>query len=121
MTPDRKKLLRLFDDIGVNEQNTLLAFAEFLHSRVCEARKVPNTPQAIPRPPTESVVGAIKRLTATYPMLDQARLLNETSALMTSHLMEGRLAKDVVDDLEGLFARHFEQWCNEQNVEAPKK
>ncbi len=114
MTPDKKKILRLFEDLAERERDTLLSFAEFLHSRTHQQRVIPSDPLAIPRPTKESVVGAIKRLTATYPMLDQSRLFNDTSMLMTAHLMEGRPAKEVIDQLEALFSRHFDQWCTEQ-------
>jgi len=118
MTPTKKKLLRLFDGLEDSQQEMLLAFTEFLYGRACKQRAIPNTPQSIPRPPTEGVIAAIKRLSATYPMLDQARLLNETSILMTAHLMEGRLAGEVIDELEILFRRNFEQWHSEQAGES---
>ena len=36
----------------------------------------------IPRPETESVIAAIKRLSKTYPMLERKLLFNQTSILM---------------------------------------
>ncbi len=115
MTPDKKKLLRLFDDLEDSDRATLLDFAEFLQSRIRAPNDIPKIPKDIPRPPTESVIGAIKRLTATYPMIEQALLLNDTSVLMSAHLMEGRPAKAVIDDLEGLFSRHYEAWLHDQS------
>ena len=110
----KKKLLHLFDDLEDSQQEMVLAFVEFLHGRASKSRVIPNIPVSISRPPTESVVGAIKRLSATYPMLEQSRLFNETSMLMTAHIMEGRSAKNVIDELEILFDRHFNQWRDEQ-------
>ena len=66
-------------------------------------------PQPIPRPESETVVGAIKRLSATFPMLDRAKLLNETSVLVTQHVMRGRDATEVIEELEVLFRRHYEE------------
>jgi len=53
---------------------------------------------------------AIQRLTATYPMLDTAKLLNESSELMSSHILQGREAVGVIDDLESLFGRYYEKY-----------
>ncbi|CAK0741474.1 Crp/Fnr family transcriptional regulator [Gammaproteobacteria bacterium] len=110
MTSTQKKLLRFFEDLEENQQEMLLAFAEFLHSR--SQIKVPQTPQPIPRPPQESVIRAIKRLSATYPMLNESRLLHETSARMTAHLLEGQSAESVIDELEVFFRNEFEQWSS---------
>ncbi|CAK0758460.1 Crp/Fnr family transcriptional regulator [Gammaproteobacteria bacterium] len=117
MTPAKKKLLRFFDDLEGAQQEMLLAFAEFLYHRAEKRHDLPKEPLLIPRPPTESVIGAIKRLSASYPMLDQGRLFNDTSMLMTSHLMEGRPSVEVIEALEALFVRHFEQWRSEQPEE----
>lgn len=63
----------------------------------------------IPRPEEESVVAAIKRLSESYHMLERSALLTETSSLMTAHVMHGRTADEVIDDLEALFQRHYEE------------
>ena len=55
------------------------------------------------------MVKAIKRLTATYHMIDRDRLLNETSSLMTAHVIHGRKAAEVIDELEVLFQRHYQE------------
>jgi hypothetical protein len=47
----------------------------------------------MPRPSQESVVAAIKRLSKTYEMLDRGPMLNETSALMSAHVLQGRPVK----------------------------
>jgi hypothetical protein len=106
MSSDEKRLRRLFQSLPQVERDTLLAFAEFLASRV-ETEVVAQEPLAISRPPTESVVAAIKRLSATYPMLDKATMLNDTSALMSQHVLTGRPAAEVIDELEALFAKHY--------------
>lgn len=116
MNSAEKKLLSFYNRLGASEQEMLLTFAEFLSQRNESidklAEPVPE-PQEIPRPENESVVAAIKRLTATYPMLDKPQLLNETSALMTKHVMQGMDVIDVVDELEALFDRFYQELVNE--------
>jgi hypothetical protein len=105
-----RRLIRLFARLDAQAQETLMAFAEFLASResVQAPRELPE-PQPIARPPRESVVAAIKRLSASYPMLDKARMLNETSNLMTQHVMQGRDVAEVIDELEEVFRRHYRE------------
>ncbi len=89
----------------------LLEFAEFLAARYAGPKEI-TEPLDIPRPPQESVVKAIKRLGITYPMLDRSRMLNETSVLMTQHVIQGRDAVEVIDELEVMFRRHYEKLVN---------
>ncbi len=63
----------------------------------------------IPRPDSESVIGAMKRLTATYPMLDTQLLLNQASNLLSQYIIQGRAAPEVIDELEQLFREQFER------------
>lgn len=111
MNSTEKKLLSFYNKLGPSEQDMLLTFAEFLIHRASgenlPVEPIP-APQNIPRPESETVVAAIKRLTATYPMLDKPELLNETSALMTKHVMQGMGAEEVVDELESLFLKFYE-------------
>ncbi|NKN31770.1 hypothetical protein [Marichromatium bheemlicum] len=107
------RLLRLFRALPVAERETLLAFAEFLAERAGGAAAtrpaiVPE-PAPEPRPEGERVVAAIKRLARGYPMLDRAAMLEETSALMSAHVLQGRPAAEVIDALEALFERHYQQ------------
>ncbi len=102
--------MRSFRALAAEERETLLAFAEFLVQRGAATQpphRGPREPIPMPRPATESVVGAIKRLSKTYEMLDRGPMLNETSALMSAHVLQGRPANEVIDDLEALFARHY--------------
>ena len=107
MTPTEKKLLRLFGELAPGQRETLMAFAEFLHAQGNAERAEIGEPQPIARPERESVVGALKRLSATYPMVDKGKMLNETSVLVAQHVMEGRAAAAVIDELEVLFERHY--------------
>jgi hypothetical protein len=60
------------------------------------------------------VVKAIKRLSESYFMLDKDHMINETSALMAQHIMQGRAAAEVIDELEAVFSRHYQKRLEEQ-------
>ncbi len=111
MNQEEKRLLSLYRALAGPQRDMLREFAEFLRARGATPAEtaVPQSPRAIPRPEGESVVGAIKRLSATYPMLERAQLLNETSLLVTQHVVHGRDAREVIDELEVLFRTRYEQ------------
>ncbi len=106
-----KRLREILAGLPEAQARQLVDFAEYLYERygrVVRAGRVPE-PLDIPRPTAETVVGAIKRLRATYPMLDAAQLLDETSRLMAEHVMRGRAAAEVIEELEILFRTHYER------------
>lgn len=107
---DDKRLLALFRSLSDAHRQTLLEFASFLAQKesAMEADAPPQEPLPIPRPAQENVVMAIKRLRATYPMLDSADLFNEASAQMTRHLMHGVPASEAIDALEQIFLSRYE-------------
>ena len=121
------RLNALFETLDAGDRATLIAFAEFLSQRagatpggppgseasldtVAEAEPAEALPEPAPRPAKESVVAAIRRLTRCYPMLKRSKVFNETSQLMSQHVMEGRPAAEVIDDLEALFAEHYRRY-----------
>jgi hypothetical protein len=113
-----KRLTGILRKLPAAQAETLLEFAEFLlmrHGGVSrEEGKTAGTleipaPVEIPRPAEETVVKAVKRLRATYPMLDARKLLNQTSDLMTQHIVQGREAIEVIEELEILFRAHYEK------------
>ena len=113
---DQRELLKLFSSLSQQDRLTLKSFAEFLAARnpVVDDEnggkaKAKAEPEPIPRPAQETVIGAIKRLSSSYYMLDRSELLNETSSLMTAHIIQGRATSDVIDDLETLFAKYYRQ------------
>ena len=120
MKPKEKKLLKHFAKLTEKQQQSLLHFAEFLVQKADDSTD--DQPEEIPkpilqeRPDEETVVGAIKRLTASYPMLEKDKLFNETSVLMTKHVMQGHEAHLVIDELEVLFQRHYDELINDQPV-----
>lgn len=109
-------LLRQLDPVS---QEALLAFGEFLASRKpsqpgadTDGRPGSSTapipePRPIPRPESEKVVAAIKRLSQSYFMLDKTKMLGYTGDLLTQHVMGGREAAEVIDELEDLFQREY--------------
>lgn len=111
MGTQEKRLQKIYGALSDADRELLLAFAEFLSQRQ-QARlpAMPVMPQEIARPAEESVPAALKRLRQTYPMLDAADLLAEASDLLSQHLMLGRAADDVIDDMEALFQRHYHHY-----------
>ena len=103
-----KRLREIFSDLPDAQAAALLEYAEFLATRYGGPKEI-TSPLEIQRPPEESVVKAIRRLGATYPMLDRSKMLNETSSLMTQHVLHGRAAAEVIDELEIMFKRHYEK------------
>ena len=111
---DERRLLRLCRKLDAESRRSLLAFAEFLAERAGDARALSGDavvpiPEPVPerRPADESVVAAIKRLRRGYPMLDSGTMLEETSALMAQHVLQGRDAASVIDELEALFEARY--------------
>ena len=113
-------MLKHFSKLAKSQQQTLLQFAEFLEQKADD--NIIGQPEEIPkpvlqeRPAEETVVGAIKRLTAGYPMLEKEKLFNETSVLMTKHIMQGHEAHLVINELEVLFQRHYDELVNDELV-----
>jgi len=115
-----RELIKLYRSLDQDDRNTLRAFGEFLASRSTTSKQDeqgPLEPVPTPRPQEESVVGAIKRLSLSYFMLDRSVMLNETSSLMGAHVLQGRPAKEVIDDLEALFVRHYAKYREEKEQE----
>lgn len=104
-----KRLREILAALPEEQAQQLLDFAEFLYERHGAAMKEVPAPVEIPRPESETVIGAIKRLRATYPMLNPAALLDETSRLVAEHVTGGRAAGEVIEQLELLFRAHYER------------
>ena len=101
------RLLDLFGQLTSEQQDKLIAFAEFLTGN--PPGEAVSEPLAIPRPSAETVTMAIRRLARSYPMLDRRRLMGEASQLLAQHALQGRPSAAVIDDLEALFVVHYEQ------------
>lgn len=107
---ENKRLLALFRSLSEARQQALIEFASFLAEKeaAADVQAPIREPLPIPRPELENVVMAIKRLRATYPMLDSADLFNEASAQMTRHLMHGIPANEIIDELEQIFLQRYQ-------------
>jgi hypothetical protein len=114
MSSTERRLLDLYRMLGGNDQETLLALAEFLRQRgvstpvsgPADTIEIPD-PVPIPRPAHESVVAGLKRLSKTYPMLSKTEMLNATSELVARHVMQGTEPAQVIDRLEDIFREHY--------------
>ena len=107
MNKKEQKLLEYYHCLPAEQAETLLAYAEFMAERFGQVEEIPMDVQSIPRPANESVIAAIKRLSATYPMLDKGKVFNDTSSLMSQHIIQGREAVEVIDELEALFQQEY--------------
>ncbi len=116
MASAEQQLTEFFRQLSAADQLTILAFAEFLAARSSPGSIAVSTepfvipePEAIERPPRESVVAALKRLSKTYHMLDKTEMLGATSDLVATSIMQRTDAVIVVDELEEIFRSHYEK------------
>ncbi|NNF96709.1 MAG: Crp/Fnr family transcriptional regulator [Halobacteria archaeon] len=105
--------MNLYRDLPKAARSNLLDFAAFLVERYPPQTQVAKEPLEIPRPTEESVIAAVKRLSATYPMLNKDTMLHETSALLAQHLVQGRDAMEVIDELEDIFRQRYQSMQND--------
>lgn len=110
---DQRELLALYVKLSEADRHSLVSFGHFLASqRPAESEagaveSVCKEPLAIPRPESESVIKAIARLSKTYPMLEKKNLIDGTSILMSAHVLQGRSADQVINELELLFEEQY--------------
>ena len=120
MDGTEQQLIGYFRQLGASDREAVLAFAEFLAQRDLPAvttKPVPPAiksavipePEPIERPASETVVGALKRLSNTYPMLDKSQMLGATSDLVAQHILQGTGAAEAIDALEQVFREHYRQ------------
>jgi hypothetical protein len=114
-----QRLLALFERMTPADRTTLRRFAEFLvqqsdaavpESGVEKAPVEIPEPADIARPAQEKVVEAVKRLSKTYFMLDRKSMLGATSDLVTQHILQGRDAVEVIDELERVFLESYQRF-----------
>lgn len=108
-----RELEWIWERLGAGDRGRLLAFARSLR----QAQAVPDAglppPGGGERPSGETVVEAIRRLRACYPMLNRRRLLGEISVLLARYQLGERPAPRVIDDLERIFQRHYRELLQE--------
>lgn len=100
----RAQLLAMLDRLDAEALRTLTDLAEFLAARA-EARF--DAEIVTLRPQAETVVQAVRRLNRSYPMLSRAGMLEPVGDLVSQHMVDGRDAKAVIDELEALYASAF--------------
>ena len=108
MKKSTKELLEYYRSLPDDVAQQLVEYAEFLASRHSSESKELSSPENISRPDSESVVIAVKRLTATYPMLNKDKLLDKTASLVSQNMLQGRDAVEVIDELEVIFKEQYE-------------
>jgi len=108
MTPEEKKLLDFYRNMRKDDQHALLRYSEFLSAQQVQTAVELAEPSIIEPKEDETVVGALKRLSAAYPMLDKAKMLDKTSTLMSDHVLRGRDKKEVIKELEALFLERYQ-------------
>ena len=104
---NESKLLEIFETLNNERQNSLIDYASFLQSKGDLAIKEVVAKVDIERPATETVVGAIKRLKLTYPMIESMSIFSAASSLMTEHMVNGRDSVEVINEMQVLFEEFY--------------
>lgn len=120
MKENERKLLSTFRKLDDQSQKMLLSYSEFLatqdkhlHLETVTIEK----PKTVLVNENETVVGAVKRLSASYYMLKGPELLNAATNLMSQHIMLGRESSEVILELESLFKTQYRDYCEKMAVE----
>lgn len=98
-------------------QKSVLDFCDFLYAQNPTSNNEILSPKKIARPDSESVVLAMRRLSDTYYMLNKDDLLHEASGLMSQHILQGKDATEVIDELEVLFEKFYTALVEKQTTE----
>lgn len=106
----KKNINDIYNQLGEESRRSLMDFAEFLSQRDGVVAAERTEKLDITRPPEETVVAALKRLNKTYFMLEKKLVFHDASSLMTEHIMQGRAAADVIDELEKLFEKSYQDY-----------
>jgi hypothetical protein len=131
LSDQEQTLLDYFRQLSEQDAHALLKFAAFLAGQAGPTEtqtgsaetshadqpvtdsEIPQ-PQISERPENERVVDALKRLSTAYPMLDKKKLLDKASGMVAQHVMFGKPAKDVIDEIEGLFTEAYNKFVQER-------
>jgi hypothetical protein len=114
---EKQKLVQLFEGLDQQGRDSLMDYADFLFNKLqqnapAKEQNIKHQPLDHPRPEEESVLAAIKRLRASYFMIDTDGMINQTSSLVTQFMLQGRPANEVIDDLEQLFNEHYQNYLD---------
>ncbi len=114
MTEYEKRILAALERLPEDLQGQLVDYAEFLVGRAgsesSPGQAEPESPQPVEKAEDEGPIQAIKRLRATYPMLDRRYLLDETSQVMTKRYLRGKAEEEVIQEIEEVFERHYQRY-----------
>lgn len=102
-----QQLISVYESMDEQSRQSLSDFADFLYERSTPVVKQVPPPKEIPRPPQETVVGAIKRLKSSYHMVENMAVFSAASSLMTDHMVKGRELDEVVEEMEKLFEEAY--------------
>ncbi len=111
-------LIDLYEAMDDSRRKSLSDFAGFLYAQAEPVSKEILPPDVILRPEKETVVGAIKRLKATYHMVGSMSVFSEASSLMTEHMVKGRDVVEVIDEMEVLFENAYQKLVQESNSDS---
>ena len=108
----KRQLDKLMSQLGNEHQQAVIDYAAFLvhQYKTKTPVKAGLKPKDIIRPERESVIAAIKRLKKTFYMLDTDLLLDETSSMMGQHMLRGREAPIVINELQSMFQAKYEEY-----------
>lgn len=125
-------LLDCFRRLSAEDAHSLLRFAAFLAGSSTadesapatnpssdteqvpeEAKSAVTEPVRTPRPDNERVVDALKRLSNDYHMLEKKKLLDKASGLVAQHIMFGKPAGEVIDEIEKVFADAYDAFVRD--------
>jgi len=110
-----RELDTLMSRLDGKHQQAIVDYATFLvqQYKIQTPVEAGLKPKAIARPEQETVIGAIKRLKKTYYMIDSDTLLDETSSLMGKHILRGREASAVINELQSIFQLKYEKYLEQ--------
>ena len=105
----------LMSSLGINHQQAIVDYATFMvqQYKIQTPLEAGLKPKAIARHEQETVIGAINRLKKTYYMIDSYTLLDETSSLMGQHILRGREASAVINELQSIFQVKYEKYLEQ--------
>ena len=105
--------LELYESLDETRQASLADYAQYLLDKHGSITKELPQQVDIPRPDEETVVGAIKRLKQTYPMIESMQVFSSASSLMTDHMIKGRVANEVINEMEKIFEDFYNEMLKE--------
>ena len=109
-------LIDLYEAMDDERKVSLCDFADFLYAQADPINKEIPQPEEIQRPEKETVVGAVKRLKATYHMIESMTVFSAASELMTDHMVKGRDVVEVINEMEILFEQSYDKLLQDKKA-----